>query len=55
MAYTDLEKPYDRPDRNTMGRVMNMYEVNGMLSNVIRSFYAESEACGMCVENRVNG
>ena len=45
VAYMDLEKVYDRVDRNAMWRVLNMYGVNGMLLNVIRSFYAESEAC----------
>ena len=26
-------------------RVLSMYDVNGMLLNAIRRFYAESEAC----------
>ena len=36
---------YDRVDRNAMWRMLNMYGVNGMLVNAIRSFYAESKAC----------
>ena len=44
VAYMDLEKVYDQVDRNAMWRVLNMYGVNGMLMNVIRSFYAENEA-----------
>ena len=42
----DLEKAYDGVHGNVMWRVVNMYGVNGMLLNAIRSFYAKSEACG---------
>ena len=45
VTYMDLEKLYDRVERNAMWRVLNMYGVNGMLVNAIRSFYAESETC----------
>ena len=41
VAYMDLEKAYDRVDRNAMWSVLSMYGINVMLLNAIRSFYAE--------------
>ena len=41
VAYMDLEKAHDRVARNAMWKELNMYGVNGMLVNVIRSFHAE--------------
>ena len=40
-----LEKVYDKVDRNTMWRMLNMFRGNGILVNAIQSFYAESEVC----------
>ena len=45
VAYMDLEKAYDRIDRDAMWRVLRMYGVNGSLLKGIQSLYAESEAC----------
>ena len=45
VAYMDLEKAYDRIDREAMWRVLRMYGVDGKLLRGIKSFYDESEAC----------
>ena len=45
VAYMDLEKAYDRIDREAMWRVLSMYGVNDDLIRGIRSFYEGSEAC----------
>ena len=45
VAYMDLEKAYDRIDRDAMWRVLRMYGVNGSLLKGIQSLYEESEAC----------
>jgi len=44
VAYMDLEKAYDRVDRDAMWRVLGMYGINGDLLKAIQSLYAESEA-----------
>ena len=45
VAYMDLEKAYDRIDREAMWSVLSMYGINGDLLRAIQSLYAESEAC----------
>ena len=45
VAYMDLEKAYDRIDRNAMWRVLGVYGINGKLLRAIQSLYSESEAC----------
>ena len=45
VAYMDLEKAYDRVDREAMWRVLGMYGINGQLLKVIQSLYEKSEAC----------
>ena len=45
VAYMDLEKAYDRIDRNAMWRVLSMYGINGKLLKVVQSLYERSEAC----------
>ena len=44
-AYMDLEKAYDRIDRDAMWCVLHMYGVNGKLLNAVQSLYERSEAC----------
>ena len=44
-AYMDLEKEYDRVDREAMWCVLGMYEINGQLLKVVHSLYEKSEAC----------
>ncbi|MEL7302024.1 MAG: reverse transcriptase family protein, partial [Pseudomonadota bacterium] len=43
VAYMDLEKAYDRIDRDAMWRVLQMYGINGNLLRAIQSLYADSE------------
>ena len=45
VAYMDLEKAYDRVDRNAMWRVLEMYGINGNLLRAVKSFYDGSDAC----------
>ena len=45
VAYMELEKAYDRIDRETMWRVLGMYGINGQLLKVVQSLYEKSEAC----------
>ena len=42
-AYMDLEKAYDRIDRNAMWRVLGMYGVSENVINAIKSFYDGSD------------
>ena len=37
VAYVNLEKAYDRIDRDAMGRVLSMYGINGKLLKVVES------------------
>ena len=45
VAYMDLEKAYDRIDREAMWRVLGMHGINGQLLKVIQSLYEKSESC----------
>ena len=45
VAYMDLEKDYDRVDREAMWRVLCMYGINGQLLKAVQSLYEKSEAC----------
>ena len=44
VAYMDLEKAYDRVDREAMQRVLGMYGINGQLLKAVQSLYEKSEA-----------
>ena len=44
VAYMDLEKAYDRIDRDAMWRVLSMYGINGKLLAAVKSLYERSEA-----------
>ena len=41
----DLEKAYDKVDREAMWRVLGMYGINGQLLKVVQNLYEKSEAC----------
>ena len=41
VAYMDLEKAYDRVDREAMWRVLGMYGINGQLLKAVQSLYEE--------------
>ena len=45
VAYMDLEKVYDRVDREAMWRVLGMYGINGQLLKAVQSLYEKSGAC----------
>ena len=45
VAYVDLEKVYDKVDREAMWRVLSMYGINGQLLKAVQSLYEKSEAC----------
>ena len=44
-AYMDLEKAYDRIDREAMWGILSMYGISGQLMKAIQSLYERSEAC----------
>jgi hypothetical protein len=44
-AFMDLEKAYDRIDREALWRVLRLYGVGGHLLKAVQSFYADSRAC----------
>ena len=45
VAYMDLEKAYDRIDRNAMWRVREMFGIDDNLLRAMKSFYNGSDAC----------
>ena len=45
VAYMDLEKAYDRIDRDEMWRVSSMYGINEQLLKVVQSLYTGTETC----------
>ena len=45
MGFMDLEKTYDRVNRETLWQVLRMYDVSGNLLNGIKSVYVKSLAC----------
>ena len=44
-AFMDLEKAYDRVDRDALWRVLRLYGVGGNLLKAVQSFYVGSRAC----------
>ena len=44
-AFMDLEKAYDRVDRNALWDVLVMYGVGGRLLRAVKSLYNDSRAC----------
>ena len=45
MGFMDLEKAYDRVNREALWQVLRMYDVGGKLLNGIKSIYVNSLAC----------
>ncbi len=41
----DLEKAYDRDDREALWNVLRIYGVGGQLLKAIQAFYREANAC----------
>ena len=44
-AFMDLEKAYDRIDREALWTVLRMYGIGGRLLEGVKSFYRNSRAC----------
>ncbi|MCP4269594.1 MAG: hypothetical protein GY777_29150, partial [Candidatus Brocadiaceae bacterium] len=44
-AFMDLEKAYDRVNRDAMWQVLRLYGVGGKLWKAVKSFYVDSRAC----------
>ena len=45
VGFTDLEKTYDRVNREALWQMLRMYDVGGKLLNEIKSKYIDSSAC----------
>ena len=45
VAFMDLEKAYDRVDRDAMWQVMRIYGLGGRVLEGIKSFYEQGRAC----------
>ncbi len=45
VAFMDLEKAYDRVDREALWSVLKIYCVGGQLLKGIQTFYREANAC----------
>ena len=43
--FIDLEKAYDRVNREALWQVLKMYDVGGKLLSGIKSMYVDSSAC----------
>ncbi len=43
-AFMDLEKAYDRVDREALWSVLQMYGIGGRLMRAVKSFYEGSRA-----------
>ena len=44
-AFLDLEKAYDRVDRDVMWNVLRLYGIGGRLLQGVKSLYVGSKAC----------
>ncbi len=44
-AFMDLEKAYDRVDREALWNILKIYGVGGQLMEGIKAFYREANAC----------
>ena len=45
VGFIDLEKPYDRVNREALWEVLRMYDVGGKLLSGIKRIYVDSLAC----------
>ena len=45
MRFKDLEKAYDRVNREALWQVLRKYDVGGKLLNCIKSMYDKSLSC----------
>ena len=52
-AFMDLEKAYDRVDRDSLWQILRLYGVGGELLKALQNFYVDSRACGK-IRNKVS-
>ena len=45
VGFMDLEKAYDRVNREALWKVLRIYDVDGKLFNVIKSMYFKNLDC----------
>ena len=45
MDFIDLEKVYDRVNREALWQVLRMYDVRGKLLNGVKSIFVDYSAC----------
>ena len=45
LSFIDLEKAYDRVNREALWQVLRMYDVKAKLLNRIKSMYVDSSSC----------
>ena len=45
VGFIDLEKSYDRVNREALWQLLRMYNVGGKLFNQIKSMYVDRSAC----------
>ena len=45
VGFIDLEKVYNRVNREALWQMLRMYDVGGKLLSGIKSMYADSSAC----------
>ena len=55
VSFIDLEKVYDRVNREALGQVLRMYEVGIRSLSGVKSMYVDSSACVRVKEVKVNG
>ena len=53
-AFIDLDKAFDRVDREALWNFLKMYGVEGELLTVIQVFYREANACVKVLDGRLN-
>ena len=54
MGFIDLEKAYDRINREALWKVLRMYDVGGKLLSEIESMYVDSLACVRVKGHRID-
>ncbi len=54
-TFMDLEKAFDRVDREALWRVLQMYGIGGRLMRAVKSFYEGSRTCDRAGRVRVIG
>ena len=45
MGFIDLEKPFDRVNKEALWQVLRMYDGDGKLLSIIKNMYVDSLVC----------